>query len=311
MQKEFYFDSKPQSDMWDNMWTARTIEQELEACEIEAPPRELFLTYLSKEDKIIDAGCGFGKWVIFLHRRSYDILGIDNNELAISKLKDFNKSLKVQMGDILNIQYPDSYFDAYISMGVIEHFEDGPFTALKEAYRVVKPGGLIFVSVPTVNIIRKIIRRPFRNIINSIIGSPLIIKSGWRKSKLKAVLAPIVNLLPEKVKKILLKKQNRYYHFGEYRYSKVELESYLKQTGFEIIKTLPHDFYDSKDHAAGLFVDFCFLGAWNGVNFRLNPVGKLVSRTLNSISPWIACSSVICVAKSIKKANSGRTGSLP
>jgi hypothetical protein len=38
-----------------------------------------------------------------------------------------------------------------------------------------------------------------------------------------------------------------------------------------------------------------------GPNFKLNPVGKFVSRILDSISPWIACSSVICVARSVKK----------
>ena len=161
MQKEFYFDSLPEHPIWDHMWTIRTIEQELEACEIESPPRELFLTYLSKEDKIIDAGCGFAKWVIYLHRRGYDIVGIDNNELALSKLKEFDSTLQVEEGDILNIKYPDNSFDAYISMGVIEHFEEGPHAPLKEAYRVLKPGGLVFVSVPTVNIIRRIIRPPY------------------------------------------------------------------------------------------------------------------------------------------------------
>lgn len=145
MQKEFYYDDKLECDMWDKMWTSRTIEQELKACDIETPPRELFLEYLSKQDKIVDAGCGFAKWVIYLHRLGFDILGIDNDEFAISKLKKFDASLQVETGDILNIKYPDNYFDAYISMGVVEHFEEGPHAALKEAYRLLKPGGLNIV----------------------------------------------------------------------------------------------------------------------------------------------------------------------
>jgi len=128
------------------MWMSRTIEQELEACDLETPPRELFLSYLSKEDKVVDAGCGFAKWVIYLHRRGYDIVGIDNNELAISKLKEFDETLPVEVGDIVNIQYPDNHFDGYISMGVVEHFEEGPQAPLNEAFRLLKPGGLIFVS---------------------------------------------------------------------------------------------------------------------------------------------------------------------
>ena len=304
MQKEFYFSINPQNDQWNNMWTARTIDQELEACEIESPPRELFLSYLSNEDKIVDAGCGFAKWVIYLKRLGYDILGIDNNELAISKLKDYDSSLQVELGDILDIHYPDSSFDAYISMGVVEHFEGGPLPALKEAYRVLKPNGLIFVSVPTANVIRKIIRREPRNAINALILSLILLASVWGKSRRKRFLAAagaIVGMLPQRIAHVLANKSNLYYHFSEYRYSRAELENFLKQAGFEIVRAVAHDFYGSKAHAAGLMVDFPFLAASNGANFRLNPVGRLISRTLNGISPWIACSSVLCVARSLKK----------
>jgi SAM-dependent methyltransferase len=304
MQKEFYYDDEPEGKMWDNMWTARTIEQELEACDIETPPRELFLQYLTKKDKIVEAGCGFAKWVIYLHRRGFDILGIDNNEFAISKLKEFDNSLQVEVGDILNIQYPDNFFDAYISMGVIEHFEEGPLAALHEAYRLVKPGGLIFVSVPTVNSIRKFYPRSVRKSVNSFLGSLVNLKSEWKKSKTKALLAPIVKPLPEKVKKILAGKKRRYFHFEEYRYTRYELENFLKETGFKIIETLPHDFYESEDHSVGVWMDFPFLrDLKRGANARLNPLGKLISRILDSISPWIACANVICVARSLKKDN--------
>jgi len=298
MQKQFYFDNKPECTIWDNMWTKRTIEQELEACDIESPPRELFLTYLLKEGKIVDAGCGFGKWVIYLKQRGYHIVGIDDNEKAIAKLKDFDESLQVELGEILDMHYPDNSFDAYISMGVVEHFEDGPILALKEAYRVLKPHGLIFVSVPTVNMIRQLFRWPLRHAIYAIPMSLMRFRSGWGESKRNSLRAAIGVLLPEKIKGLLVGKGNRYYHFFQYMYSKSELQNFLQQSGFEVIETVPHDYYDSKDHAMGLVVDFPFLTARDGVNARLNPLGKLISRTLDKISPWIACSSVLCVGRS-------------
>lgn len=304
VQKEFYYDDQPECAMWDTMWTTRTIEQELKACEMEGPPRELFMQFLSKKDRIIDAGCGFGKWVIYLHQRGYDILGMDSNELAVSKLREFDGTLKVEAGDILNTHYPDCSFDAYLSMGVVEHFEEGPQAALHEAYRILKPGGLIFVSVPTVNVVRRIYRRPLRHVVHSILRSMYAVKSQWGTSRSKAFFNAVDVLVPEGVRRILSGGKGRYYHFTEYRYTRQELEGFLARAGFEVMKTIPHDFLDSRDHAIGLVLDFPFLGSLKREpNFKLNMVGKLVSRILDGISPWVACANIICVGRSLKKSD--------
>jgi SAM-dependent methyltransferase len=308
LQKEFYFYIEPPSDIWDAMWTARTIEQELEACDLETTVKDLFLNCIPKDGRVVDAGCGFGKWVIYLRNIGYDIVGIDNNEIAIAKLKEYDSSLQVELGDILDIHYPDSHFDAYISNGVVEHFEGGPLPALKEAHRILKPGGLIFVSVPTVNLLRKILRRPLRILINF---SPMCVtelRDNWRKSKRYAILAPlgtVASIMPQRVVRILvrvfLRQKEIYYKFLEYRYSKSEVKNFLKQSGFEVIKTVPNDLYGAKGHSAGLTVDFPFLAARNGVNYRLNPVGGLISQILNRVSPWIACATVLCVGRRVEQ----------
>jgi SAM-dependent methyltransferase len=307
VQKEFYFDIRPQSDIWDVMWTDRTIDDEVEACDLETPARDLFLAFIPKGGRVIDGGCGFGKWVIYLKNLGYDIVGIDNNEIAIARLKEYDSSLQVELGDILDIRYPDSSFDAYISMGVVEHFEGGPVPALKEAHRVLKPGGLIFVSVPTVNILRKFVRRPLRVIINFVPRCFMELRANWSKSRRNAILAPlgtIASIMPQRVVRILvsilLRQKDIYYNFLEYRYSKSEVHNFLRQSGFEVIKTVPHDLYGARGHSAGLSVDFPFLAARNGANFRLNPLGTLISQMCLRISPWIASSSVLCVGRAIK-----------
>ena len=175
-------------------------------------------------------------------------------------------------------------------MGVVEHFEEGPLTALNEAYRVLKPNGLLFLSTPTVNIIRKIITQPIQNIINRSHGL------------LKRIISIISN---SEVKREYFNldrkgKGKKYYHFEEYRFSAKELQDFLEESNFKVIKTVPHDFHGSKDHAIGLAVDFPFLRTFNSINFKLNPVGKILSRVLDYISPWIACASVLCVARSLK-----------
>jgi SAM-dependent methyltransferase len=56
------------------------------------------------------------------------------------------------MGDIRSTGFPDATFDAYFSWGVFEHFESGLQDCVREAFRIVKPGGLLFVSVPLDNL---------------------------------------------------------------------------------------------------------------------------------------------------------------
>ena len=57
-------------------------------------------------------------------------------------------------GNVLNLQYETSSISGYISLGVVEHFQEGPEQALAEAYRVVKPGGVGVISVPVNNPLR-------------------------------------------------------------------------------------------------------------------------------------------------------------
>jgi len=45
------------------------------------------------------------------------------------------------------LPYPSAHFDAVVSMDVIEHLVD-PLPWLKDALRVLKPGGLLFLTTP-------------------------------------------------------------------------------------------------------------------------------------------------------------------
>ncbi|MFO7796128.1 MAG: class I SAM-dependent methyltransferase [Promethearchaeia archaeon] len=287
MHKIYYISKNPKCTLWDGMWSSRTIDQELEACKIEWAPKLMFLKYLDKENKIIDAGCGFGKWVIFLKNRGYNIIGIDNNEIAISKLKTYDNTLNIQYGDILNLDFPDNSFDAYISMGVVEHFLEGPDKALKEAYRIIKPGGLLFLSTPTVNIIRKIFGQFTINLINKLPNLFSFILEFFNKNK---------KYRNKKDKN----NKDRFKHFIEYRFTISELQAYIRKNNFEILETVPHDFPGSRKHAIGLAVDFPFFKAPYSVNFKLNFLGIIISNILNSLSPWIASASTLYVARANK-----------
>ena len=106
--------------------------------------------------KILEAGCGLGGWVNYFYLKKFQVVGLEIDDELVQQVKRYNSKIPVEKGDIFNIHYPDSHFDAYISLGVIEHFEEGPIAALREANRVLKNGGLAFITVPYLNIFRKL-----------------------------------------------------------------------------------------------------------------------------------------------------------
>lgn len=60
--------------------------------------------------------------------------------------------LSIETQNMLNLDYPDNYFDIVISTSVIEHLKnqtidhDGDMVAIKEMVRICKPGGIIALS---------------------------------------------------------------------------------------------------------------------------------------------------------------------
>src|SRR5262249_6612434 len=61
-----------------------------------------------------------------------------------------------------------NYFGGYLSFGVVEHFEQGPLPALKEAYRVLHPDGTLVLTVPHPNFVESL-----RDTINLILPARL------------------------------------------------------------------------------------------------------------------------------------------
>jgi SAM-dependent methyltransferase len=98
--------------------------------------------------RILDAGCGFGEWVVFLNSRGYRAEGLDYSTELVKRLDDTYPGFAWKVGDIRAMDYADATFDAVISWGVIEHDEAGPGETLREFTRVLKPGGVVIVTVP-------------------------------------------------------------------------------------------------------------------------------------------------------------------
>jgi len=105
--------------------------------------------------KIIDLGCGEGTLLKILEKRfkNADIFGIDI-EPNVLDLKDFT-SVEIKVVDLRKTGYPDNFFDLAFCLDVLEHFEnlEAPVREI-----IIKPDGLLVVSLPTENNLYKLCR---------------------------------------------------------------------------------------------------------------------------------------------------------
>lgn len=66
---------------------------------------------------------------------------------AAKRLKAKKIKVKTKVGDIRKLPYADNFFDFVYTMGTIEHIPQ-PSDAMREIYRVLKPGGRAIIGVP-------------------------------------------------------------------------------------------------------------------------------------------------------------------
>jgi demethylmenaquinone methyltransferase/2-methoxy-6-polyprenyl-1,4-benzoquinol methylase len=96
-----------------------------------------------KEELVLEIGVGTGKNILFYKEGKY--ISFDISEKMISKAKDRAKGKDVQLlvADAEFIPFKDDTFDIIFSTFVFCSVEN-PLVGLKEACRVLKPGGKAF-----------------------------------------------------------------------------------------------------------------------------------------------------------------------
>ena len=108
---------------------------------------------LTPEMRVLDAGCGYGRNLVYLLREGCELFAVDASADAVAHVRALAAELAPQLpadnfrvGAIEAMDFPDAFADAVICNSVL-HFarDEQHFLAMiSELWRVLRPGGLLF-----------------------------------------------------------------------------------------------------------------------------------------------------------------------
>lgn len=125
-----------------------------ESKDLEKLPFQRFLFEIGKsyvkKGKILDAGCGTGELALLFAKEGFESFGTDISTESLKIAKSTSRKLKIpatfRKMDVLDLKFPENFFDLTICNGVLHHTKD-PVLGFEKLVRVTKPGGKIIIVV--------------------------------------------------------------------------------------------------------------------------------------------------------------------
>jgi SAM-dependent methyltransferase len=107
---------------------------------------------LSESKRVLDVGAGHGLLLSFLTELGHECHALDVIDQPSAHPDTYGKGIAFQMCNVEAdpIPYPDATFDAVVCCQVLEHFSHSHLPAVKEMWRVLRPGGILEIDVPNV-----------------------------------------------------------------------------------------------------------------------------------------------------------------
>jgi tellurite methyltransferase len=109
--------------------------------------------------RVLDAGCGTGRNLVFLMREGFELWGSDESEAAIAEVRKLAARIapRLAAGDRFRVErveamsWADASMDVVISSAVLHFARDDAHweSMVREMWRVLAPGGILFARLAT------------------------------------------------------------------------------------------------------------------------------------------------------------------
>ncbi|HBB98818.1 MAG TPA: class I SAM-dependent methyltransferase [Blastocatellia bacterium] len=106
--------------------------------------------------RVLDAGCGSGRNLVYLLRSGFEVLGVDESSAAIEQTRRLTAALAPHLPQnnfrieaVEQMSFADAGFDVVISSAVLHFASDEAqwMSMVKEMWRLLKPGGIFFARL--------------------------------------------------------------------------------------------------------------------------------------------------------------------
>ncbi len=111
---------------------------------------------LTPEMRVLDAGCGGGRNLVYFFRSGFDVSGVDQSSEAVAQIRSLAAHLAphlptddFRVAAIEQMPFDDESFDVVISSAVLHFARDEAhwLAMVREMWRVLKPGGIFFARL--------------------------------------------------------------------------------------------------------------------------------------------------------------------